>query len=259
MELIQALGVQQRVISALILREVVSRYANNKLGFFWALFEPFAHVIVFMGIFSAMGRSSPVGSNIGLFILTGIVPWLLYNNIVGKVMSAVSGNKALLGYPQVMPLDIVISRVLLDFATMFIIMLIFLALFASFGTTIKIDDFLNLMTVVALLVMLGTGIGLINTAIIHYLPSWSNIYSAFSQPLYFMSGIFYTADFLSPDVYDIVAFNPLLHHIDWFRSAFYTDYESQLIDYKYAISFSVGAFSLGLLLERLTRKRARQI
>jgi len=257
MELIRAFGVQQRVISALIMREVVSRYANNKLGFFWALFEPFAHVVVFMGIFTAMGRHSPVGDNIGLFILTGIIPWLLYNNVVSSVMNAVNANKALLGYPQVMPLDIVLARVLLDFATLLIVMLIFLGLFISLGTKIRIDDFLLLMNIAGLLVLAGLGMGLLNTAIIYYAPSWGNIYKAITQPLYFMSGIFYTADFLSPDVYNIVAYNPLLHIIDWFRTAFFKEYESQLIDYNYALAFSIGTFSLGLLVERLTRKRAR--
>ena len=48
MEFFQALAVQGRVISALTLRETRSRYGNSKLGFFWALFEPAAHVAVFM-------------------------------------------------------------------------------------------------------------------------------------------------------------------------------------------------------------------
>ena len=61
MELLNALNVQGRVISALTLRETRSRYSNSKLGFFWALFEPFAHVVVFIGIFSALGRATPIG------------------------------------------------------------------------------------------------------------------------------------------------------------------------------------------------------
>ena len=127
MELIHALNVQCRVISALTLRETRSRYGNSKLGFFWALFEPFAHVVVFIGIFSALGRATPVGDDMGLFILTGIIPWLLYSNIVSNVMAGLASNKALLGYPQVMPMDITISRVILEFSTLLLVMLFFLA------------------------------------------------------------------------------------------------------------------------------------
>jgi len=95
MEFIQALNVQGRVISALTLRETRARYGDSKLGFFWALFEPFAHIIVFIGIFSAMGRAIPLGDSMGIFILTGIIPWLLYSNIVGNVMIALNANKAI--------------------------------------------------------------------------------------------------------------------------------------------------------------------
>ncbi|MCF6194451.1 MAG: hypothetical protein L3J46_09000, partial [Kangiellaceae bacterium] len=86
MELTSALKVQGRVISALTLRETRSRYGNSKLGYFWALFEPFAHVLVFIGIFTALGRAPPIGESTGLFILTGIMPWLLYSNVVGGGM-----------------------------------------------------------------------------------------------------------------------------------------------------------------------------
>ena len=259
MELLHALNVQGRVISALTLRETRSRYGNSKLGFFWALFEPFAHIIVFIAIFSAMGRASPIGEFVGLFLLTGIVPWLLFTNIVGKIMGGVSGNKALLGYPQVMPIDITISRVILEFSTMFLVMLFFLGIAVYLGISIRIASFLDMMSVTGLIVLLGIGIGLINAAIVPHYPSYSSIYSAFVRPFYFISGIFFTADFLSPEVYEMIDFNPLLHLIEWFRSGFYPSFDSDLYDPSYAVSVCVGIFTLGLIVERMSSKRARQV
>ncbi len=259
MELLNALNVQARVISALTLRETRSRYGNSKLGFFWALFEPFAHVVVFIGIFSALDRAIPLGDNMGLFILTGIIPWLLYSNLVNNVMGGIQSNKALLGYPQVMPIDITISRIILVFSTMFLVMLFFLGVAIYMGTSIRIDSFLEMMKVAGLLILLATGIGLINAAIVPYYPSYESIFSAFSRPLYFISGIFFTANFLSPEVYAIVDFNPLIHLIEWFRSGFYPSFESDLYDPEYAVTVCVGIFAIGLLVERLTSKRARQV
>ena len=259
MELLQALTVQGRVISALTLRETRSRYGNSKLGFFWALFEPFAHIVVFIGIFSALGRSSPIGDNMGLFILTGIVPWLLYSNIVSKVMAGQSANKALLGYPQVMPMDITISRVILETATLILVMLFFIILAVYLGTTIRIDSFLNMLIPMGLLILFATGVGLINASIIPHYPSYSSIYSAISRPLYFISGVFFTADFMSPEAYAMVKYNPLLHLVEWFRTGFYTSFNSNMYDQFYAISVCVGMFTVGLIAERLSSKRAREI
>ena len=259
MEFFQALNVQGRVISALTLRETRSRYGNSKLGFFWALFEPFAHVVVFIGIFSALGRASPVGESMGLFILTGIIPWLLYSNIVSKVMAGLEVNKSLLGYPQVMPIDIAISRIILEVVTLILVMLFFLALAVYFDISIRIDSFLQMMSATGLIILLATGIGLINAAIIPHYPSYQNIYSAFSRPLYFISGVFFTADFLSPEAYAMVQYNPLIHLVEWFRSGFYTSFNSNLYDPNYAISVCLGVFIVGLIAERKSSKRARQI
>jgi len=259
MELFQAFRVQSRVVSALILRETRSRYGNSKLGFFWALFEPFAHIAVFMAIFSAMGRGIPIGDNMGIFILTGIAPWLLFNNIVTGIMGGIDSNRALLGYPQVMPIDTMIARILLESATIIIIFALFVGLGLNFGFTIEIDDVLMMMTSAGILVVLAAGVGMINAAIKLYYPSYATIYSAFSRPFYFMSGIFFTADFLTPEVLGLIDFNPILHIVEWFRTGFYRSFNSEFYDVDYVITITLIIFIIGLMAERITRKRARQI
>jgi len=259
MEFTRALRLQGKVISALTLRETRSRYGSSKLGYFWALFEPFAHVIVFIGIFSALGRAPPIGQDTGLFILTGIIPWLLFSNIVNGVMRGLQDNKALLGYPQVMPMDITISRVLLEGATLLLVFLFFLAVGAYLGLSIRIDSFLDMMSAIGLLILLSMGLGMINAALVAKFPAYKSIYGAFSRPLYFISGVFFTADFLSPEVYEYAAINPLLHLIEWFRSGFYTSYNSNLYDPKYAVSVCLVVFTLGLLVERMNSKKVRQV
>jgi len=259
MELIHAARVQKRVIFALMMREIRSRYGNRKLGFFWALFEPFAHIIVFIGLFTALGRAAPVGESIFVFLLTGIVPWLLYNNIVNSIMAGQTSNKALMGYPQVMPMDISISRIIIESSTKLIVFLLFLSAAFYLGIVFRINDFLQMIAPVGLIILLATGIGLINAAIIPRYPSYRNIYSALSRPLYFVSGIFFTASFLSPELYEILYYNPLLHLIEWFRVGFYPSFEGSKFDQTFAISVCIGIFTLGLISERVSSKRARQV
>ncbi len=259
MELLHALSVQGRVISALTLRETRSRYGNRKLGFFWAFFEPLAHVAVFVAIFSSMSRTSPIGDNTGLFILTGIMPFQLFSNIVTNIMNGLGANKALLGYPQVMPFDIIVSRVAIEFVSISVVFIFCIALAFYFGIEIKIDNFLQMMAPVALLVLFATGVGMFNAAIMHSMPSYSNIYSALSRPLYFMSGIFFTMDFLSPKILDFLSYNPLLNMVEWFRSGFYSSFDSSLYDVEYTVESTLIIFVIGLLAERATSKKARQI
>ena len=258
MEFFHALNVQGRVISALTLRETRSRYGNSKLGFFWALFEPFAHIVVFIGIFSALGRAVPLGDSIGIFILTGIIPWLLYSNTVNNVMGGLKANKPLMGYPQVKPMDITLSRVLIEATSLFIVLVFFLAVFSYLELKIEIDSFLQMCAAYGLIILLATGIGLINAAIVPIYPSYQSIYGSFSRPLYFISGVFFTADFLSPEVYELIDFNPLLHLIEWFRSGYYPNFQSRLYHPEYAVAVCVSVFALGLVVERINSKKARQ-
>lgn len=258
MEFLQALSVQGRVISALTLRETRTRFGNRKLGFFWAFFEPLAHVAVFVAIFASMGRSSPIGDNIGLFILTGIVPFQLFSNIVNNIMNGLGVNKALLGYPQVMPFDIVISRVLIEFVSVSVVFIFCIAIASYLGINIKITSFLQMMAAVVLIVIFAMGIGMINLAILLSVPSYANIYSALSRPLYFMSGIFFTMDFLSPEVLDVLSYNPLLNMVEWFRSGFFSSFDSSLYDVEYTVSASLLIFIIGMLAERATSRKARQ-
>ncbi|MEE9309647.1 MAG: ABC transporter permease [Cocleimonas sp.] len=259
MEFTHALRLQGKVIAALTLRETRSRYGSSKLGYFWALFEPFAHIVVFIGIFSALGRAPPIGQSTGLFILTGIIPWLLYSNIVSAIMGGLNANKALLGYPQVMPMDITISRIILEASALFLVFLLFLAIASYLGFSVRIDSFIEMMSAVGLLILFSMGVGMINASMVAKYPSYNSIYSAISRPLYFVSGVFFTADFLSPEVYDIVSINPLLHIIEWFRSGFYTSYSSNLYNPEYAIAVCLGFFALGLVVERINSKKVRQV
>ena len=109
-----------------------------------------------------------------------------------------------------------------------------------------------------MLIILAAGIGMINAAIKLYYPSYATIYSALSRPFYFMSGIFYTADFLSPEVLNLIDFNPILHVVEWFRTGFYTSFNSEFYDVEYVATVSLVIFIFGLMAERITRKRARQ-
>lgn len=68
-ELRQALRVQGRVIYALILREALSKYGKSKIGYLWALVEPVAQVLILVLIFSGLGRQSPVGGDLAVFLL----------------------------------------------------------------------------------------------------------------------------------------------------------------------------------------------
>ena len=51
-----------------------------------------------------------------------------------------------------------------------------------------------------------------------------------------------------------LSWNPLMHRIEWIRSAYYADFPAHLLDKTYVISFGAGTLALGLIMERTLKR-----
>jgi capsular polysaccharide transport system permease protein len=255
-----ALKIQSRVIHALILRETRTRFDRNKLGYLWALFEPVSFILVLVAMFSAMGKGSPIGTDqdLPLFFLTGMIPWLFFSNTVNATMAGIEGNRALLAYPQVKPFDVLLARALLEFATLTVVFVFLLLMFAYFGIYRSIDSFLGLFAAVVSLWLFAIGVGCFNATVILFIPSYKQTYAVIQRPFFFVSGIFFTVDSLPEAVRWIALYNPILHAIEWFRSAYFQSYESAYLDIQYLWSFVLIGLAVGLASLHKNREYARQ-
>ena len=54
---------------------------------------------------------------------------------------------------------------------------------------------------------------------------------------------------------DILAWNPVLHAVDWFRSGFFREYEPHWLDRSYLAIIAVVTLLAGLSLERGLQRR----
>jgi capsular polysaccharide transport system permease protein len=212
--------VQKDVIFALLIREAKTRFGSEKLGYLWAFLEPILHVTILSLIFSLVGRIGPSNINYSLFIMTGILPWLLFSNILTKGMKAIASNESLFSYKQVKPIDTIISRsileLLISFSSFFLISLFLIAYFKIIP-----DSFLLLTFSYLLLTVFAFSLALIISIISFKFLDIFKLVPLFMRPLYFASGIFFSVSILPSKAYDILFFNPILHFIELFRYSFF--------------------------------------
>src|SRR3546814_16879791 len=98
-------GMVRAVVFALVLREMQTRFGARRMGAFWMLFEPIAHVILMLFIFGFIrGREVP-GMEFPVFFATGIIPFLMLRNLTLRIMDAPNANQALFAYQQIKPFD----------------------------------------------------------------------------------------------------------------------------------------------------------
>jgi len=255
--IVGALEVQLRVINALILRETKSRYGRHKLGFFWMFLEPLFFVALFM-TFKLLIRSSNSGGMSDIyFIISGIVPFLLFRQTMSQLANSISGSTSLLAFPQVTTFDVMLSTALLEFASVIFVFAVLVIGFSLAVETPRIENPLLVLYGTLLLGVTGTGAGMIFASLSPIWPSIRNLTNPlFGRPLFFTSGIFFTADMLPPAARDIVLWNPLLHMVEIIRSAFFIEFESQYIEWNYAGFFAAGIFLAGLLMHQTLRRQA---
>lgn len=182
----------------------------------------------------------------------------MFSRISGAVSRAVKSSKALLTYPQVKGIDIMLALVILEFATLFLVAVIYLLGASYLGVFVSIERPLEVLLALFLVSSLGLGFGLLSSTARLYWSAYNNFQSAFMRVLFFTSGKFFIVSMLPATLQEWLWYNPLLHVVEWIRSAFFGGFESQFYDLRYPLMVALVMLFLGLASERLSRYRLSQ-
>ena len=238
-----------RVWVALILRESKTRFGRNKLGFLWALIEPLAYVGMFLVIRGALRDRIPFGQDMALFLVTGILTFRMFMAVTSRGLGAIVSNLALIAYPPVKPLDVIMARVVLETLTMYVIWAITLGLLSIFIEGEVIADHAKLVAALAALTYLSFSFATLNGVLGVLWPTWERIWGLFRFPMFITAGIFFLPVSMPPAMQAVIEWNPVLHAIEWVRTAIYMTYEP-LLSIPYLLGFSTLALCVALVLER---------
>ncbi len=70
-------------------RDVAVRYKQSVLGWLWAFLQPLMQVLVYSIIFGLLLRVPSAGVPYPLFVLSGIIAWTYFTNVVAQASSSV--------------------------------------------------------------------------------------------------------------------------------------------------------------------------
>lgn len=253
-----ALDTQARVIIALALREVHTLYGDKKLGYLWVVFQTAFGVGIFWTVRLFAHAPAPHGMSELAYLISGFGIWNIISQNLAKCMAAIDGNRALLTFPQVTPLDIMLARCLVVAATQLVSMAVLLGCGAIFGYPTQISNIGLLITSVSLSTLQGFALGAVLGSLAVYLPALHQIVPMIMRLLFFISGIFYSVSAFSHRIGDFLMLNPIMQLIELTRMAMSTGYVSPYVDLEYIILLTVVLLFLGMLLERYVRRKVLQ-
>jgi ABC-type polysaccharide/polyol phosphate export permease len=223
--------VMRRVIGALLLRELLTRYGRNNIGFLWLFVEPTLFV-GFTVLVRAFIKSAGFALNFPIvaFALTGWTSMLLWRNMPSRCMGAHRSNMSLLYHQPVTLLDVYIARVVLEFVSITSAFVALSVLFHIAGWVPAPEDPIQVFWAWLLLGWFGLGLGWTIGALSEKSNLVVIVWRLSSFLLMISSGVFYLADSLPPHVRAYALWMPMLNMVEylregWFGSVFRAHYD----------------------------------
>lgn len=245
-----SLRVQWRVIHALFIREILTRYGRNNIGFLWLFVEPMMFTLAITTLWTATRTIHGSDLPIVEFAITGYSAMMMWRNMPGRCIGAITSNRSLLFHRQVRPLDVYTARVLLEFAGATVAFFLLVIAFWAGDWASLPEDF---MQVFGGWIMLGWfGFGLAVT--LGVLSERYELVAKFWPPLsYFLfpfSGAAFIVDSMPERVRDVLLYLPMLNCTEYLREGYFGSKIHAHYDMVYVFLFNIMLTLIALSLTR---------
>jgi capsular polysaccharide transport system permease protein len=247
--------IQRRVISALMIRELVTRFGRENIGFLWMMAEP----LLFAGLVGIMWRylhgPEEHGVSITAFIATGYIPLTLFRQSVTRATKIFSVNGSLLYHRQVKILDFIFVRFLIEVigAMMaFVFIALILGVLNEFPVPANIGAliggwFLYCMFVFSLCLVLAP-LSELSDVLEKLMPV--TVYIAIP-----FSGTFTMVSWLAPEFQKFMLYSPFVSPMELIRHGIFGDRVDAIWDLTVPICSTMVLMVIGLGLCRSIRQR----
>jgi capsular polysaccharide transport system permease protein len=210
--------ISKAVWYALILRELQSILWSRRFGAFWVLAEPIVFIIVLTAIRVFLRGRTMTEVPFPLWLLVGLVPFLMMRQIMTGLMGAVDSNKSLFTYRQVKPIDTYVARTAVPIMiNMSVLLILGFAMVFFLGYQIPIDQPIQMLATLTVMILFAFAIGIILGSVVHALPDIAPIVRLMFLPLMILSGVIFPVRNIPQPYYDWLLWNPFLHLVDMFR------------------------------------------
>ena len=253
--MLKLINTQIRVIHALALREIQSQQAKLAYGFGWVFFDAFLAFAAMMIIkFAIRGFNRP-GVPPVTFLVSGLIPWMMFQTTYHAPGGAIQKGKRLLELPMVTELDLVLASALRIFLV-YTILFILLGVIAAIVDGIAPPRFpLGIALLFFFMSLMGIAFGFVLMALSRLYSPAGKFVGFFLRFAMIISGVVFQLTMFPPTIWPYLLWNPLLHVEELLRIYWFSNYQTPGISPLYVAESLLGMSFLGLLLERYMRRR----
>jgi capsular polysaccharide transport system permease protein len=254
---LRLIGVQFRVIHALTLREFQSQQVTLAYGLGWVFFDAvlaFAGMLVMKMAIRGWTPALPGVPPI-TFLVSGLVPWLMFSSSYSIPAAAIKKGKNLLLLPVVTELDLIFAASLRNFVV-YTILFIVLATCAAYYDRIAFPRFpLAIMLLFITMAVMGTAFGVMLMLLTRLYAPAGKFTGFFLRFGMIFSGVIFSITMFPATIWPYLTWNPLLHVEELLRTYWFYSYHTPVGSSAFVAECLFGMTFFGLLLERYARLR----
>lgn len=233
--LVRSFQIQCRVIGALLMREILTRFGRHNIGFLWLFAEPMMFTLGVAGLWSLVGGKHYTAMPIVAFAITGYSSVLVWRNAVSRCSLAITPNLSLMYHRNVRVFDIFAARILLEVAGATISLTVLCIVFISLGMMKPPVDVLSVLIGWFLLVWFGASLAIAVGALTEKSEAVEKIWHPISYFLFPLSGAGFMVSWMPSEFQEIVLLLPMVNAVEVLREGFF----GNVIDARYDIGYTV--------------------
>ena len=247
--------IQVRVIGALMLRELTTRFGRENIGFLWVMAEPLLFAVLVGVMWRVMKGPLEHGVDIVAFVITGYIPLVFFRMSISRAVMAFTANSSFLYHQQIKILDLILVRLFVEMighmmAYLFIaIILIALGYFPfPYDIGFVVLGWLYYSIFTFSITMIVAPLSELSEFLEKIVPVTTYLMIPFS-------GAFYLVGLLHPAAANVVLYSPPVHGMEMMRYGVFGPSINPQFEFLYPLEFCLPCLALGLLLCRIVRKR----
>jgi capsular polysaccharide transport system permease protein len=252
-EFARGLRVQGRVVGALVMREIITRYGRHNIAFTWIFIEPMLFTVGVVLLWTFL-RSHATQLPLVPFTITGYASVLLWRNTINRCGNAVEPNRALLHHRNVRVIDLYLARLILEVAGASISFMTLSALMMLVGLMAAPDDIFKMIVGWTLLAWFAMSMGLVIGSISTISESFDRIWHVLTYLFLPLSGAFFMVDWIPKRLQSWALLIPTVDCIELLRGGYFGAHVHAHFDLPYTVAVNAVVTLCGLVLvKRLAR------
>lgn len=244
----EGFATQRRVLGALFMREVLTRFGRHNIGFLWIFVEPMLFTLGVTTLWYFAQANHHSNLPIVAFALTGYSSVLLWRNMPGRCVAAIEPNQSLLFHRQVRVMDIFAARILLEFAGATMSFVILSLIYIGMEWIAPPEDVLKVIGAWLLLAWFGGALALLIGTAAFFSETVEKLWHPLSYIVFPLSGSAFLVDSLPAQAQNAVLYLPMVHGIELLREGYFGSKVHSIYDIQYMALVTLGLTLCGLFL-----------